>query len=167
MSRVNSSAQLTGRRQFNISSMTEHDLLEVVEIEEASGLSLWGWDAYHSELMQGGAALMFVSRNVNHNDLHSKRIAGFIAARLVADELHVNNVAVRREFRRLGIGRSLLETVINEAGRRGARHAFLEVRAGNCAAQALYNVCGFKAAGLRRNYYSSPREDALVMSRGI
>ncbi|HKC62276.1 MAG TPA: ribosomal protein S18-alanine N-acetyltransferase [Pyrinomonadaceae bacterium] len=144
--------------------MTEHDLLEVVEIEKASGLSLWGWDAYHSELMQGSDALMFVARNLKSRDLHSGRIAGFIASRLVADELHVNNVAVRKEFRRLGIGRALLESVIEEGARRGARHAFLEVRAGNRAAQALYRRCGFSVAGLRKNYYSDPREDALVMS---
>src|SRR5947209_1669580 len=164
---VNSSALRGSQRDFKISRMTEHDLLEVVEIEEASGLSLWGWEAYHSELMQRSDTLMFVARNLNKNNLRSGRIAGFIASRLVADELHVNNVAVRNEFRRLGIGRALLETVIKEGARRGSRHAFLEVRASNRAAQALYGRCGFSGAGLRKNYYSDPREDALVMSSEV
>ncbi|MDQ3816595.1 MAG: ribosomal protein S18-alanine N-acetyltransferase [Acidobacteriota bacterium] len=146
--------------------MTEHDLLEVVEIEEASGLSIWGWDAYHSELMQGGYTLMFVARNLNGGS-PQRRIAGFIASRLVGDELHVNNVAVRKEFRRVGIGRALLETVIEKGASRSARHAFLEVRASNRAAQALYKRCGFSITGLRKNYYSDPREDALVMSREL
>ena len=61
MSSVNSSALPCEQRDFNISRMTEHDLLEVVEIEEASRLSLWGWDAYHSELKQGSEALMLTN----------------------------------------------------------------------------------------------------------
>src|SRR4051812_5498112 len=90
---------------FVIDRMTEHDLLEVVEIEEASGLSCWGFEAYHEELIFGKNALMFVVRRVGQRALENeKRIYGFIASRLVTDELHINNVAVRSESRRSGIG---------------------------------------------------------------
>jgi ribosomal-protein-alanine N-acetyltransferase len=148
--------------------MTEHDLLEVVEIEEASGLSRWGWNAYHTELMQEGGVLMFVARGADGERISPNvRIKGFIASRLIADELHVNNVAVRSEYHRLGIGSALLETVIFESRRMGAQLAFLEVRASNAPAQALYTRCGFSITGRRRNYYSEPTEDALVMSRTI
>lgn len=149
--------------------MTEHDLLEVVEIEEASGLSRWGWEAYHAELLEESSSLMFVARNrAGESDLSmGKRIKGFIAARLIADEVHVNNVAVREEERRRGIGQALLRRVIEEGGRLGAQLAFLEVRAGNRVAQALYEKCGFRHQGVRRNYYSDPAEDALVMSRTL
>jgi len=148
--------------------MTEHDLLEVVEIEEASGLSRWGWNAYHTELMQEGGVLMFVARGLDGEILSPNvRIKGFIASRLIADELHVNNVAVRSEYHRLGIGCALLDTVLAESRRMGAQLAFLEVRASNAAAQALYTRCGFNITGRRRNYYSEPIEDALVMSRTI
>jgi ribosomal-protein-alanine N-acetyltransferase len=151
---------------FSIKRMTEHDLLEVVEIEELSGLSRWGWDAYHKELQSPEDVIMLIARVVgidtNLND--GKGIAGFIVARVVAEEMHVNNVAVRTEFRRQGLAAKLLQTVL-ECGRlAGARIAFLEVRAGNKAAQALYRRCGFEPAGRRRRYYSNPVEDALLMS---
>lgn len=148
-----------------ISGMTEHDLLEVVEIEETCGLSRWGWEAYHAELMQEtGGRLMLVARpRLAENVNSSERVAGYIAARLVADDLHINNFAVRPAYRRSGIGRALLNSVIKEGARLGARAALLEVRVSNVPAQALYAQCGFRTVGRRRNYYGEPTEDALIM----
>jgi ribosomal-protein-alanine N-acetyltransferase len=155
-------------QDFFITQMTEHDLLEVVEIEEACGLSRWGWEAYHAELSQDRTSIMLVARIPNEEDLPTGQIVkGFIAARIVADELHVNNVAVRHDYRRLGIAKRLLETTLNEAERMGARIAYLEVRAGNLPAQALYAGCGFKVTGRRPGYYTQPLEDALVMSLAV
>jgi ribosomal-protein-alanine N-acetyltransferase len=148
--------------------MTEHDLLEVVEIEEESGLSRWGFEAYHEELMHGQRALMFVARATGEGEAAAgKLINGFIASSLIADELHINNVAVRKEYRRSGIGHALLATAVKEGASRGARRAFLEVRVSNTPAQALYARCGFKIIGQRKGYYSDPAEDALIMSRTI
>ncbi len=151
---------------FSIKRMTEHDLLEVVEIEELSGLSPWGWDAYHKELQSPEDVIMLTTQvgGIDANLNEGKGIAGFIVARVVANEMHVNNVAVRTEFRRQGLAAQLLRTVLDCGRRAGARMAFLEVRAGNRAAQALYHRCGFEAAGRRRRYYSNPVEDALLMS---
>jgi ribosomal-protein-alanine N-acetyltransferase len=169
MSGLENPTSIQTSRDFYLSPMTEHDLLEVVEIEEASGLSRWGWEAYHAELAEESRSLMFVTRvRAGESGLfHGKRIKGFIAARLIADEVHVNNVAVREEERRQRIGEALLLCVIEEGRRLGARLAFLEVRASNRVAQALYEKCGFRHQGVRRNYYSDPVEDALVMSRTI
>ncbi|HEX8098360.1 MAG TPA: ribosomal protein S18-alanine N-acetyltransferase [Pyrinomonadaceae bacterium] len=149
---------------IRLAKMGEHDLLEVVEIEEQSGLSRWGWDAYHAELGRGGDSLMFVAR-IPGGGVNGPpgRIAGFIAARLSAGELHINNVAVRSAERRRGVGRRLLDAALREAARLGARAALLEVRRGNAAAQALYERSGFRVVGVRKNYYSNPPEDALVM----
>ncbi|HKR01375.1 MAG TPA: ribosomal protein S18-alanine N-acetyltransferase [Pyrinomonadaceae bacterium] len=154
-------------QEFYLSQMTEHDLLEVVEIEESCGLSRWGWEAYHAELAQERRSVMLVARRHYSSDAQGQRVSGFIASRLVADELHVNNVAVRPESRRLGIARRLLETALAEGARMGAVTAFLEVRAGNASAQALYERCGFKVTGRRPGYYTQPLEDALVMSLAI
>jgi ribosomal-protein-alanine N-acetyltransferase len=168
MSRIETTINELEFQDFCIGRMTEHDLLEVVEIEEASGLSRWGWEAYHAELMQESGVLMFVALGKESEIPEGgARIKGFIAARLVADELHVNNVAVRSQHRRQGAGSALLEAVLKEGARLGAHTAFLEVRAGNAPAQALYARCGFALTGRRRNYYSEPTEDALVMSRMI
>jgi ribosomal-protein-alanine N-acetyltransferase len=144
--------------------MTEHDLLEVVEIEEASGLSRWGWSAYYAEL-QNKQSLMFVARLVRPlQHEQSVDLAGYLVARVTAAELHINNVAVRDCFRGQGIGTALLGRALHEAGKMGAKRGFLEVRSGNLAAQALYKKCGFELVGRRPKYYSDPPEDALIMS---
>jgi len=145
---------------LSISRMTEHDLLEVVEIEEVSGISAWGWDAYHKELQSPEDVIMLVGKIENGGG----NIAGFIVSRVVAGELHINNVAVRPEFHRRGFAAQLLTAVLREGQRHGARLAFLEVRAGNAAAQGLYGRCGFQVTGRRRRYYNQPVEDALLMS---
>jgi len=149
--------------QIIITRMSEHDLLEIVEIEEQSDLSRWGWAAYYAELQGGNRDLMLIAR-VARSSIIESPIAGFIVARETAGELHINNVAVRSEYRRRGIGAAMLNRVIEEARRRKANAAFLEVRSANQAAQALYEKSGFKAIARRPNYYSEPQEDAVVMS---
>jgi ribosomal-protein-alanine N-acetyltransferase len=146
-----------------ITLMSEHDLLEIVEIEEQSGLSRWGWAAYYAELQGGNRDLMLIARVARSSTVEGP-IAGYIVARETAGELHINNVAVRSEYRRRGIGAALLNRVIEEARRRKAKAAFLEVRSANQAAQTLYEKSGFKAIARRANYYSEPQEDAVVMS---
>jgi ribosomal-protein-alanine N-acetyltransferase len=80
-----------------------------------------------------------------------------------ANELHINNVAVRESYRRRGIGQTLLDRILDEGKLAGVDCAFLELRAGNGAARALYEKCGFRVTARRQKYYSEPVEDALVM----
>src|SRR5678815_5261674 len=136
---------------INITRMSEHDLLEVVEIEEQSGLSRWGWAAYYAELQGANRDLMLVARSSKSATMESVPIAGYIVARETAGELHINNFAVRPAFRRRGIGAILLNRVLDEARNRKANAAFLEVRSANHAAQALYEKCGFRAIARRPN----------------
>ena len=143
--------------------MSEHDLLEVVEIEQSSGLSPWGWDAYHRELQSDDRGLMWVAQ-VDNNWGTAESLAGHAVGRLVADELHINNVAVRESYRRRGVARALLSRLLEAARGYRALRAFLEVRAGNAPAQALYERCGFSVVGRRRNYYTNPTDDALIMT---
>lgn len=147
-----------------LAEMNEHDLLEVVEIEEGSGLSRWGWAAYYAEL-QSQQSLMFVARVERPLEQEgSFNLAGYLVARVSTGELHINNVAVRDEYRGRGIGSALLFLALHEGAEMGAGRAFLEVRSGNTAAQALYRKCGFELVGRRPGYYSNPLEDALIMS---
>lgn len=153
------------RLEASISQMMEHDLLEVVEIEEATGLSRWGWEAYYGELARPRETIMLVARPLSQERrVEGHAVMGFIAARLAAGELHVNNMAVREEWRTRGLGSELLGAALREGKRRGARKAFLEVRASNEAAQALYAKFGFERSGRRSMYYADPVEDALVMT---
>jgi len=149
----------------SITEMTEHDLLEVVEIEESTGLSRWGWAAYYSELQGSNRDLMLVARVADSGHKRVKaRLAGYIVGRMGADELHINNVAVRDIYRRRGIGRALLNHILEAGKRAGVPCAFLELRAGNTAALALYEEFGFHVSARRSKYYSEPVEDALVMT---
>ena len=144
----------------SLERMTEHDLLEVVAIEESSNLSPWGWDAYHLELQSTETSLMLVAR-ISAGAIQVPRpIVGFI----VADEIHINNVAVRPDVRGQGIGRRLLQAALSWGREQRARQAVLEVRSGNEAAQKLYRGCGFEVIGKRKRYYKSPSEDALLMA---
>ncbi|MDQ1728113.1 MAG: [ribosomal protein S18]-alanine N-acetyltransferase [Pyrinomonadaceae bacterium] len=155
-------------RNITIHQMTEHDLLEVVEIEEISGLSRWGWAAYYAELQGENKNLMLVARIATAEHRRgAPRLAGYIVGRLGADELHINNVAVRVYYRRLGLGRALLHRILDIGKRSGVANAFLELRAGNSAALALYQECGFHVTARRGRYYCDPVEDALVMTTNL
>ncbi len=149
---------------FQLDPMTEHDLLEVVEIEESSGLSLWGWDAYRAELDRP-EAIMLVARRKILGRVAASSLCGFIAARIYVGEMHINNIGVRAEERRRGVGSSLLGRALRIGAQYGAGTAILEVRAGNLNAQALYRSHGFVITGRRRGYYKEPSEDAFVMQR--
>ncbi|MGC5028854.1 ribosomal protein S18-alanine N-acetyltransferase [Micromonospora sp. DT229] len=81
------------------------------------------------------------------------------------DEAWVQNIAVRREAQRRGIGRLLFEELLAEAERRGLRSVLLEVAADNAPAQRLYASYDFEPIGVRRGYYQPSNTDALVMQR--
>ena len=153
--------------QLNVSieRMTEHDLVEVCAIEEMCELSAWGWEAYHHEMQSRIDTIMLVARL--DSTFSEFGLAGFIVARVIADELHVNNVAVRPEFRGRGLGSTMLQTTLDAARQRNAKMAQLEVRANNQAAQGLYRRCGFEMVGRRKNYYRNPTEDAILMSLSL
>ena len=95
------------------------------------------------------------------------RIVAYGMLMLAPGEAQVLNVSVVPDARRAGLGRALLRRLLALAAQRGAEQAFLEVRAGNAAAQALYASEGFQPVARRQGYYPGPaltdREDALVM----
>jgi len=80
-------------------------------------------------------------------------------------EAWVNNMAVRRDRQRHGIGRALLEDLLETARRAGIPTTLLEVAADNAPAQAMYQRYGFQTVGVRRGYYQATKTDALVMRR--
>ncbi len=88
------------------------------------------------------------------------KIVGYIGIEDIAGEKHVINMAVHPDCRRKGIGKSLIEKVINSND-----VFFLEVRVSNLAARNLYEQYGFKNVGLRKNYYQDNREDAIIMRK--
>ncbi|MGB2827765.1 MAG: ribosomal protein S18-alanine N-acetyltransferase [Dehalococcoidales bacterium] len=91
-------------------------------------------------------------------------IIGFTSMWVMADEAHITNIAVRQSHQRQGIGEFLLISIIDLAIKFKTSIVTLEVRVSNLMAQSLYQKYGFSQVGLRRNYYTDNREDALIMS---
>ena len=91
-------------------------------------------------------------------------VVGFCILRRAADEAELYQLAVRDDCRRRGIGAALLETVLQSCRQHGAVSVYLEVRRSNGPAIHLYKKHGFKNEGRRKNYYSSPVEDAVIMT---
>ena len=87
-----------------------------------------------------------------------------IVAWLFVDEVHIATLATHPDFRRQGIARQLLLHVLQLAVKEGAVSSFLEVRAGNVAAQDMYHKFGYKESGRRPRYYKDNNEDAILMT---
>lgn len=90
-------------------------------------------------------------------------VIGFVIGRLVADQFEILNLAVERASRRRGIATQLVKAMLEDAWGAAARQAFLEVRASNEGAIALYARLGFRVWGRRVKYYRNPVEDALLL----
>lgn len=91
------------------------------------------------------------------------KIAGYVVALNAADEGEILNLAVVEEGRRRGLGRALVQAIVDALAEQGVRQAYLEVRESNAAARALYAAFGFKEVGRRKAYYRRPVEDAIVL----
>jgi ribosomal-protein-alanine N-acetyltransferase len=148
---------------LRIEPMRAEDLQAVLAIEHASFALPWTEEMFLRDLARDDLAEILVARGAEAGE--SAPVAGFLSYWVVQDEMHINNLAVDPRWRRRGIGMALLAASLDRARARGARHAFLEVRASNAAAQALYRQAGFQPAGTRRRYYSHPVEDAVIMRR--
>lgn len=135
------------------------DLDSVLAIEDASFNNPTTREWYEAELKRPEVCYIYVLRTPEYP------VAAFCAFWRVAEQIHINNLAVRPELRGQGLGSRLLADVMAESTRMGAESATLEVRRSNAAALRLYAKAGFAEAGVRRNYYTQPVEDALVLVR--
>ena len=94
-------------------------------------------------------------------------VLGYAVCWTIAGEAHLLNIAVHPGRQGRGIGRALLSECIRRAARAGASLIFLEVRAGNEAAQRLYRSMGFVFRGIRKGYYTDTGEDAVILDREV
>lgn len=92
-----------------------------------------------------------------------ERVVGYIGCTVCGVEADITNVAVAKTHRRLGIGKNLLEGLFRTLAKRRVEDVFLEVRQSNLPAIALYEQAGFQKVGVRKNFYSFPTEDAILM----
>jgi ribosomal-protein-alanine N-acetyltransferase len=131
------------------------DLNAVVAIERASFGDPWSAASFRSLLSAETSRFRVAT--------HDGVVVGYAIATRVGDEAELANLAVDPSVRRAGIGARLLDDLLASTDGEPAATVYLEVRASNEPAQALYRSRGFEAVGRRRGYYSRPAEDAVVM----
>lgn len=142
---------------FHIRRMTLDDIEQVVAIDRVSFSLPWPERSFRFELTDNPSSRCWVA------DVDG-RIAGVIVAWLLVDEVHIATLATHPEFRRQGIAQALLLHVLKHGAQEGALSSFLEVRAGNLAAQAMYRKFGYEETGRRPRYYKDNGEDAILMT---
>jgi len=138
-----------------IRKMTEDDLADVLTIEVMSNARPWTRGAFYQEFYNPHSFL-FVSEMKG-------RIVSYICISCVIDEGHILKIAVHPVYRRLGIASRLVQYAIDFFRSQECVKVFLEVRAGNRSALALYRKLGFVEVRRREGYYREPLEDALEM----
>jgi|HubBroStandDraft_1064217.scaffolds.fasta_scaffold30387_5 ribosomal-protein-alanine N-acetyltransferase len=136
--------------------MRRRHIRAVLAIEQQVFPTPWSFGLYLSEVNQPSVRGYFVAR-------YGATVVGYGGIMMAVDDAHVTTIAVDPGWQRLRIGRLILLHLARDARRRGATDLTLEVRVSNVGAQALYYEFGFAPAGVRKNYYSEIREDALIM----
>lgn len=140
--------------KYMIRKAVQSDLAAMCEIEKECIADPWSLAAFESSFASEGA--VFLAAEAENGE-----ICGFITANAVLDEINIYNVAVREGFRRLGIASALL----SELEKLKPYSINLEVRESNASAIALYEKCGFEQVGKRKNFYSKPTENAVLMTK--
>ncbi len=142
--------------RLHFREMRSSDLAEVMRIERVSFSSPWSVRFFQDELRVPYARSLLA--------LMGQRIVGYVIYWCLPKEIDIHNLAVHSDWRRLGIGRSILSMVVEEAKSRQSSRVTLEVRVSNIGAQHLYESLGFLAQSVRKGYYSDDGEDALRMA---
>ena len=146
-----------------VEAATAADVGALVALEELCFSHPWTPRNFADAMADPPGSRVVVVRVPHEARDRDRGIAAYCAYALAAGELHVHNLAVNPADRRQGFARLLMRVVLALAARRGVSVALLEVRRSNEAARMLYESLGFRVLATRRDYYSRPTEDALVM----
>lgn len=139
-----------------IQPIKSHDIDSVVELERVCFSVPWSEEAFRIEVEQNRFAKYLVVK-------YKGEVIGYGGIWLIVGEAHITNIAIHPDYRRKGIGRELLLSLMEVAIKFGAEKMTLEVRKSNKGAQALYEQLDFTRGGLRRGYYADTGEDAIIM----
>jgi ribosomal-protein-alanine N-acetyltransferase len=139
-----------------LTPMRRRHLRSVLRIEAHNPHRPWSLGLFMSELALRSSRVYVVARC-------GTSVVGFAGLMLTGDDGHVTTIAVDPAWRRATIGTRLMLLLARRAAEMGAENLTLEVRANNIEAQGLYRRFGLLPAGLRKNYYSDLKEDAIVM----
>ena len=146
--------------EFSIEKLTPQRFSEVAELEELCFSLPWKESSF--SLLREGKNTAFVAI-----DTASGRAAAYGGMLAVLDEGQITNIATHPNYRRRGLGERVVRALLEYAESEGLCLISLEVRESNSAAIALYEKLGFIRAGVRKNFYTLPRENAVVMTKSI
>lgn len=138
-----------------IRPMTIDDVDEVYKVEEDCFIDPWSKDSIRKELKNDLARYLVAEID--------DKIVGYVGVWFVVDEGHITNVAVHSDYRGKKIGDRLVKEMVELCKENNLVAMTLEVRTSNTVAQNLYRKYGFKMGGIRKEYYSDNKEDAIIM----
>ncbi len=139
-----------------VRQMEERDLDRIMEVEKSCFTTPWSRQSFLLEITKNQLAKYFVAEV-------DGIVAGYGGIWLILDEGHITNIAVSEDYRRLGLGKKLLEELIKLCEKYEISSMTLEVREDNEPAKELYKSYGFVEGGRRTNYYHDVGKDAIVM----
>ena len=139
--------------------MRDDHLEQIAEIEKQCFSDPWSLNSIRYELDNPLSMWIIAEEN--------GVVAGYVGSQSVMGEADMMNLAVVPSYRRQGIGRQLVERLVNELKKNDVHLLFLEVRVTNEPAIELYHSLGFVQVGRRPNYYSHPKEDALILRKEL
>lgn len=142
---------------YYIRKMTAEDVPAVAKLDQLAFTLPWTERSFHFEVTSNPASRCWVAEQAG-------LIVGVVVAWLLVDEVHIATIATHPDFRRQGIAQALLAHVLKSGAQEGAVSSFLEVRASNIAAQAMYRKFGYEETGRRPRYYKDNGEDAILMT---
>ena len=146
-------------RGMTIAPMEERHLDDLARLERLCFSRPWSRQALKEELTNPAACFLVGEE--------AGEMLGYAGMHCAAGECYVDNVAVFPEARRQGVGRKLMEALLQAAAARGGEFLSLEVRPSNLEALALYRGLGFREVGRRRRFYDDPVEDGLLLTKDL
>ena len=142
---------------YKLTPMTIEHIPQIAALERACFSRPWSEESLQGELWNDSAVVIVAEGE-------DGTVLGYAGLQTVLDEGYINNVAVDEKFRRQGVADELIAAFVR-FGQAKLAFLTLEVRKSNAAAIGLYEKYGFQQVGIRKGFYSHPREDAVIMTR--
>lgn len=140
---------------LTLKKLSKEDIDGLYEVSSLSLKETWSLDSIEKELSNKFARYIVCK--------DGEKVIGFIGAWIIASEGQITNLAVHPDYRKKGIGKKLMESLISSLKNENCNAITLEVRESNTIAKNLYKSLGFLSEGIRKNFYEDNKEDANIM----
>lgn len=141
---------------LTIDKMTYEDIADLLKLEQECFSVPWSEESFLYGLADDSALFLVAKMG--------DEVAGYIGSQNIVGEVYIDNICTTPKYRKQGIATALLDEVISYSKKCEAEFITLEVRESNTPAISLYEKFGFDKVGLRKNYYTKPTENALIMT---